>query len=138
MFDTKTFGAHLQRKRKNAGMTQLELAEKLSLTRQAVSMYETGESFPDISIVIALAEIFGISVDELVHPEGVTALSSPAAKEAFVERLINGEIELDMLEAALPYLEDMMQLIEAAIFEGALPWSALAVVSDYFVRKNCR
>ena len=136
MFDTKAFGAHLRCKRKTAGMTQLELADKLKLTRQAVSMYETGESFPDISIVIALAEIFNTSIDELVHPDGVTALSSPAAREAFVERLINGEIELDMLEAALPYLEDMMQLIEAAVFEGALPQSVLAVVNGYFVRKN--
>jgi DNA-binding XRE family transcriptional regulator len=48
-------------------MTQTELAEKLNLTRQSVSMYETGECFPDISIVIKIADIFDITIDELIR-----------------------------------------------------------------------
>ena len=66
MFETKRFGVFISVKRKEAGMTQTDLAEKLGLTRQSVSMYETGECFPDISIVILMAKTFGITIDELV------------------------------------------------------------------------
>ncbi len=52
--------------RKNADMTQSELAERLNVTRQAVSKYEIGDSFPDVSILVVIAEVFGISVDELI------------------------------------------------------------------------
>ena len=136
MFDTKAFSAQLQRKRKNANMTQLELAEKLKLTRQAISKYETGESFPDISIVIMMAELFTTTIDELVHPNGIGALLNPDAREAFLKRLIDGEIELPTLEAALPYLEDMTPQIEAAVFEGVLPQDVLTVVNSYWINKN--
>jgi len=66
MFDTRKFGAYVARKRKNIDMTQSDLAEKLNLTRQAISRYELGDSFPDISILIQIAEIFEITIDELI------------------------------------------------------------------------
>ena len=66
MFDIKKFGAFLSKLRKNADMTQSELADKLNLTRQAISRYELGESFPDISILISIADIFNITIDELI------------------------------------------------------------------------
>jgi len=66
MFDTKKFGAYIAAKRKYMDMRQYELAKKVNLTRQSISKYETGECFPDISTVIQLAEIFGITIDELV------------------------------------------------------------------------
>jgi transcriptional regulator with XRE-family HTH domain len=67
MFDTKKFGGYLSRLRKNADMTQSELADKLYLTRQAISRYELGDSFPDISILISISEIFGVSLDKLIN-----------------------------------------------------------------------
>ena len=66
MFDIKKFGAYIAAKRKEAGMKQAGLAEKLNLTRQSISKYETGECFPDISIIIQIAEIFNVTIDELV------------------------------------------------------------------------
>jgi len=138
MFNTKAFGAHLLAKRKKANMTQLELAEKLNLTRQAISKYETGESFPDISIVIKMAETFGTTIDELVHPSGVTSLMQPEAKERFIENLLAeaGEVDLQLLQAALPYIEDMAQLLEAAIFEGALPQNVSEILNEYWRKRN--
>ena len=130
MFDTREFGQNMQAKRKAANLTQQQLAEKVGLTRQAISKYETGESFPDISIVIRIAEVFGTSIDELVDPNGVTALLHPAARERFVQRLLDGDIGLDKLETALPYMGDMLHLLEAAIFEGALPRTVLAMIKN--------
>lgn len=66
MFDTKKFGSYIAAKRKEAGMRQSDLAEKINLTRQSISKYETGECFPDISTLIQFAEIFGITIDELI------------------------------------------------------------------------
>lgn len=47
-------------------MTQSELADKLNLTRQAISRYETGDNFPDVSILVMIADIFSLSLDELI------------------------------------------------------------------------
>lgn len=66
MFDTKKFGLYLARLRKGADMTQSDLAERLSVTRQAVSGYERGDSFPDVTILVMIADIFSVSVDDMI------------------------------------------------------------------------
>ncbi len=53
-----------------AGITQIELAEKLSYTDKAVSKWERGESVPDVAVLLRVAELFGVSLDYLVHPHG--------------------------------------------------------------------
>ncbi len=73
MFNTQAFGLKLARLRKNADMTQSDLADRLNVTRQAVSKYETGDSFPDVTILVTMAEVFGVSVDELIGAGAPTA-----------------------------------------------------------------
>ena len=53
--------------RKEKGMTQLELAEKMGVTDKAVSKWERDLSFPDINSIPKLAEIFDVSVDDLMQ-----------------------------------------------------------------------
>lgn len=53
--------------RKENGMTQLELAEKMGVTDKAVSKWERDLSCPDVSTIPKLAELFGVSVDELMQ-----------------------------------------------------------------------
>lgn len=67
MFDITKFGGYLSRLRKNADMTQSELADKLNVTHQAVSRYENGHCFPDISVLVQITEIFGVTLDELIN-----------------------------------------------------------------------
>ena len=55
--------------RRNAGMTQLELAEYLNYSDKAVSKWERGESVPDIVTLKAIAERFSVSVDYLLRPD---------------------------------------------------------------------
>ncbi len=55
--------------RKRNGMSQEALAEKLDVSRQSVSKWETGESVPDIDRIIKLSEIFGVSTDYLLKNE---------------------------------------------------------------------
>lgn len=55
--------------RTQQGLSQLELAERLGVSRQSVSKWETGQSVPDLDKLIKLADLFGITVDELVREE---------------------------------------------------------------------
>ena len=63
----ETFGNMVAVLRKEKGMTQLELAEKMGVTDKAVSKWERDLSFPDVSSIPKLAEILGVSVDELMQ-----------------------------------------------------------------------
>ena len=54
--------------RQKAGFTQLELAEKINYTDKAVSKWERGEALPDIRVLVKIAEIYNITVDDLVSP----------------------------------------------------------------------
>lgn len=63
----QTFGAMISSLRKSKAMTQLELADKMGVTDKAVSKWERDLSYPDINSIPKLAEIFGISVDELMQ-----------------------------------------------------------------------
>ena len=66
----QTFGMMIAGLRKERGMTQLELAEKMGVTDKAVSKWGRDLSFPDVSSLPRLAEIFEISVDELMQGRG--------------------------------------------------------------------
>ena len=63
----ESMGMIIAAKRKELGMTQLELAEKMGVTDKAVSKWERDLSFPDVTSLPRLAEIFGMSVDELMQ-----------------------------------------------------------------------
>lgn len=63
----KTLGMMIASLRKEQGMTQLELAEKMGVTDKAVSKWERDLSCPDVNSLPKLAEVFGISVDELMQ-----------------------------------------------------------------------
>lgn len=63
----KTLGMMIAELRKEKGMTQLELAEKMGVTDKAVSKWERDLSYPDINSLPNLAEILGVTVDELMQ-----------------------------------------------------------------------
>ncbi len=63
----QTMGEMIATLRKENNMTQLQLAEKMGVTDKAVSKWERDLSCPDIDSIPRLAEIFGISVDELMQ-----------------------------------------------------------------------
>ena len=66
--------------RKEKGMTQLELAEKMGVTDKAVSKWERDLSFPDVNSIPKLAEIFEISIDELMQTKDSTKKKTDSAE----------------------------------------------------------
>lgn len=219
MFDTQKFGRALSALRKAADMTQNEVADRLNLSRQAISRYECGESFPDISILVQIAELFGLTLDALIaygdptageaqilrtagtdasaitsadvvnlapllKPSILTLLSErlaadgidlsalvglaeflqdsttarlvdaasfaeieedllvrllpfldTASKEAVFRKLLNGELDWHYVGLFLPYAEEMISQIEAAVVEGALPWETAEIVNRYCLER---
>lgn len=80
---TIELGNRLAALRKEKGYSQEDLAEKLGVSRQAVSKWENGEASPDTNNLIALADLYGISLDELVGKKG------PASSK---EEVVEGEV----------------------------------------------
>ena len=62
-----TLGQRIQELRKGAGLTQEQLGARVGVTRQAVSKWENGTSDPSTSNLCALAKLYGIPVEELLH-----------------------------------------------------------------------
>lgn len=69
--------------RKKQGWSQEELAERLDVTRQSVSKWESAQSVPDISKIIQLSEIFGVSTDHLLKDEETEAQPSDNEAKTF-------------------------------------------------------
>ena len=69
--DRYVTGAVIRKLRENKKMTQEELAEKLFVSSKAVSKWETGQGFPDVSLMEPLAKALGISVIELLSGEDI-------------------------------------------------------------------
>lgn len=64
-----SFGKNLRLARRESGKTQDELAECLSVTRQSVSKWETGEGYPEIEKLIQIVAVLNVSLDDLFSDE---------------------------------------------------------------------
>ena len=67
--NAKEFGERISALRKKQGLTQLQLAEKLNVSNKTISRWETGEGYPDIAVLSALAQHLHVTVDELLADE---------------------------------------------------------------------
>lgn len=84
--DVQRFGAFIQRRRRDLGMTQVELGAKLNVTDKAISRWERGVGFPDINLLEPLADALQITIQELMHCEQIKPKESSAesAKESWL------------------------------------------------------
>lgn len=65
----KLISKYLQQQRKNHGFTQEDLAQKLSISRQAVSKWETGNNIPDLNLLLSLSKLYKITVNDILEPK---------------------------------------------------------------------
>lgn len=84
--------------RKQCGMTQAELAEKLNYSDKAVSKWERGESVPDVMTLVQLSELFGVSLNDMVGSTDVAATAKKLAKPP--KRRVN-KVVIQMLVSLL-------------------------------------
>ena len=77
-----TFGEKLQKLRQKAGMSQDALAERLNVSRQAVSRWERDETMPETDKVVALADLFAVTTDYLLRQSAEEPQAAQTAASA--------------------------------------------------------
>ena len=76
--------SNLKKLRKTAKLTQEAVAEKLNVSRQSVAKWESGEALPDIDNCMALARLYGVTLDDLVmYAKNPDTEASPSGKHMF-------------------------------------------------------
>ena len=82
MDNTTDFYVRLKEARQKKGLSQAEAADKLDVSRQAISRWETGKGFPDINFLPLISELYDISIDELLgHEVSISEKHSQDLKE---------------------------------------------------------
>lgn len=116
MFDMKSIGRKIASLRKEKGFTQMELADRMGVSFQAISNWERGETMPDISKLPALSELFGVSIDTLLGRTRHTRI---------IENILEGSerdkpVTADEFEEIVPILtsEQADVIIKEDILEG--------------------
>lgn len=87
----KTLGKRIAELRKEKGLKQEALAEKLSVSPQAVSKWENDQSCPDISVLPLLAELLGVTVDQLLTgkaPTPIVKVSDPKKQKDIKDMIL--------------------------------------------------
>ena len=125
MFDMQKIGKKIVSLRKQNNMTQMELADKLGISFQAVSNWERGNSMPDISKLPELAEIFGVTLDELLGEK--SPLIEAAVEDRLEECVEKQEVEKEDVEKVLPLLkpdqiQNMAGHVDAEMLNSFLPF----------------
>lgn len=79
--DMSKMGVFLQELRKEQGLTQEQLGEKLHISGKTISRWETGTYIPPVEMLLALSELYGVSMNELVAGERLTPEELPVKAE---------------------------------------------------------
>lgn len=84
------FGENLQRLRKGKGMSQEKLAEILEVSRQAISKWESNAAYPETEKLIALSNLFGVSIDYLI--KGNESNKEANCEDSSIDDETSGEV----------------------------------------------
>ena len=79
--DQRKVGSFLKELRREKGITQEQLAEQLNVSGRTVSRWETGSNMPDISILVELAELHGVTIPEIIDGERKSENMNKEVKE---------------------------------------------------------
>lgn len=79
--DQKRIGSFLKELRKEKGITQEQVAEKLNVSARTVSRWETGRNMPDISLLVEIAELFDVTIPEIINGERKDETMNEEVKE---------------------------------------------------------
>ena len=90
-----TIGQNIAYFRKQKKMTQEELAEKMSVTAQAVSKWECDTSYPDITAIQMLSKVLGVTATELIDGVKYSAEIKDAPQEIIDRRIVRIEVQVD-------------------------------------------
>ncbi len=99
--DCQKFGKFISEERKRQGLTQAELAKKLSVTNKAVSRWETALGYPDITTLEPLADALGVTLVELMRSERTAEESSGQDAERAADEAVAAALEIAEMKRGL-------------------------------------
>ena len=137
--DQVKIGRFIAARRKNVKLTQMQLAEKLSITDRAISKWETGKAMPDSAIMLELCDVLGISVNDLLCGEVVTMdnynkelesnlLDMIKQKEQADKRLLSVEVFIGITATIV-----LFALIFVAAFIQMETWLKISLIVFGFI-----
>ena len=127
------FGDNLRQIRKNKKMSQEQLAEKVNVTRQSVSKWENGESYPEMNNILELCKIFNCKLNDLVHTD-MTDISS--LDEEIVMNVVKFNEKKQKEVKTLSNVISMIGKIGAIVLKVAIPFIILAMILVPYVINN--
>ena len=140
--DQEKIGKFISSCRKEAGLTQAALADKLGITDRAVSKWETGKSLPDASIMIELCNLLDITVNELLTGEHITMEDyKNKAEENLLEMTQKVEkrdklllqLELWMIGSVIPLFVGMSLFGSYLCDNGQVVWGSILIFSQFLL-----
>ena len=134
------FNEKLQELRKNKGLTQEELAEKLYVSRTAISKWESGRGYPNIESLKEISTFFSVSIDELLSTEKLLFIAEKENKsniKNICEKLFSVVDLLSVLLIILPlypntvdgfiYSVNLLNYVETSEFNKVVYWCGFLV-----------
>ena len=130
------FNEKIQELRKQKGLTQEELAEKLYVSRTAISKWESGRGYPNIESLKAIAKFFSVTVDELLSTDDVLTIAEEdnKRKEKRFRDLIYGLLDLSIaMLLFLPFFAEKadgaIQSVSLITLDGVQPYLKIAYLA---------
>lgn len=100
-----TIGEKIAKLRKEKGLTQSQLAEMINVSNKTISRWETGEGYPEISLLVPLAKALGVSTDYLLKDasdEGAQTQSETGTEEAAKSESASSETQTESVREEVP------------------------------------
>lgn len=124
-------GAQIKKYRGHLGISQEELADKVYVSRQTVSNWETGKSYPDIHSVLLLSSVFNVSLDQLI--KGDVEIMKKEIQKTEIEKLNKyGSIYAVCLILTVISCIPLIKLMD---WYGLIPWCGIYAAALYFAFK---
>ena len=115
-------GDNLKKLRRKMDITQEELAEKIGVSTQAISRYETGSAYPDIEMLPIIAGFFGVTVDTLLGLSGETRQKRKDEYITQLRQITNRKERLDLLRKEHAEFPDSWEIVSDMVYEmGYVP-----------------
>jgi len=127
------FGDNLKLIRKNKNMSQEQLAEKVNVSRQSVSKWETGEAYPEMNNILELCKIFNCKINDIVH----TDMSDIASlDEEIVMNVVKFNESKQKKVKSLSNVISLIGKIGGIVLKVAIPFVIVAMLLVPFIVNN--
>ena len=127
------FGENLKKVRKNKKMSQEQLAEKVNVSRQSISKWETGEAYPEMNNILQLCKIFNCKINDLIHTD-MSDISS--LDEEIIMNVVKFNEKKQKQVKSLSNVIELIGKIGGIVLKVAIPFIIIAMLLIPYIINN--